>query len=298
MDKVYLTTREVSQLLGVNEKKVYSLAQDGKLPGTKLTGKWIFPRGELEEHLRRDARKTIERISAGSKQIILLCGSDDPVMYVIHGLFHRQNPEYALFTSSVGSSEGLRLLKRGLCHIALSHLYDPGSGDYNFPFIMEIFKNPKDLTVINLFHRSIGFVSQKEIASFREVLAGKLRFVNRQAGSGIRNRIDHLLAEEGIEGERIAGFGEEVFTHHEVAQRILNGRADVGVASEFVAGDAQLSFHKLFDERFDLVVYRDTFFEKTIQVLLEFIRSDTFLKLLEDFRGYSGRLTGKVLFPE
>jgi len=53
-----LTAREASQLLNINEKKVYALAQEGKLPGTKVTGKWIFPRPELEEYLRSMAQQT------------------------------------------------------------------------------------------------------------------------------------------------------------------------------------------------------------------------------------------------
>ena len=39
----YLTTREVSRLLNINEKMVYSLVNDKGLPATKVTGKWLFP---------------------------------------------------------------------------------------------------------------------------------------------------------------------------------------------------------------------------------------------------------------
>ncbi|NIO86675.1 MAG: helix-turn-helix domain-containing protein, partial [Candidatus Aminicenantes bacterium] len=44
----FISVRDVSKLLHVNEKKVYTLAQEGKIPGTKVTGKWLFPRRELE----------------------------------------------------------------------------------------------------------------------------------------------------------------------------------------------------------------------------------------------------------
>jgi len=38
--------------LKINEKKVYSFAQRGKLPGMKVTGKRIFPKVERATFLR------------------------------------------------------------------------------------------------------------------------------------------------------------------------------------------------------------------------------------------------------
>ncbi|MBT8491328.1 MAG: helix-turn-helix domain-containing protein, partial [Deltaproteobacteria bacterium] len=38
--------------LKINEKKVYSFAQGGKLPGTKVMGKRIFPKVERAIFLR------------------------------------------------------------------------------------------------------------------------------------------------------------------------------------------------------------------------------------------------------
>jgi len=59
----YLSARDVSFLLGIDEKKVYALAQVGKLPGTKVTGKWLFLRKELDELLHNRALRTVRRFS-------------------------------------------------------------------------------------------------------------------------------------------------------------------------------------------------------------------------------------------
>ena len=40
----FLDTREVAEYLSINEKQVYSLIHNRGLPGTKITGKWLFPR--------------------------------------------------------------------------------------------------------------------------------------------------------------------------------------------------------------------------------------------------------------
>jgi len=38
-----LTTREVAKYLGIHEKQVYRLLRQRRLPGTRITGRWIFP---------------------------------------------------------------------------------------------------------------------------------------------------------------------------------------------------------------------------------------------------------------
>ncbi len=47
----FLTVPELAQLLHVNEKKIYQLAGCGEIPGTNVTGKWIFPRRLIDDWL-------------------------------------------------------------------------------------------------------------------------------------------------------------------------------------------------------------------------------------------------------
>jgi excisionase family DNA binding protein len=297
----FISVRDVSGLLHINEKKVYTLAQEGKIPGTKVTGKWLFPRRELEELMRIRATQPLSRFSeeyAPYKNVVLLAGSDDPAIGMVQGLLHTMYPEYVFFSASVGSGEGLRLLKNNYCHIALSHLFDQDTEDFNFPFIGKIFDHPEELVLMNLFFRNVGFVSkQGAVGNFNEIARGDLRFINRQKKSGIRNRIEEMLREEGLPVDRIAGFTDEVYTHLDVAAHIVAGKADVGIAAESVAYIAGLHFHKLFEERFDMVIQKKNFFEKNIQVFIEFIRSSSFLSLLKSMRGYDPRETGKILYP-
>jgi len=298
--KDFLSARDVSQLLGINGKKVYTLAHEGKIPGTKVTGKWLFPKRELEELLRTKAQQTIKRFSfeyAVNKNLLLIAGSDDPLMYMVQGLLHSMYPHFVLFSASVGSAEGLRLLKEHCCHIALSHLYDHSTGDFNFPFIGELFENPDELVIINLFYRTIGFLSKESpLKSFQEIITKKLRLINRQKGSGIRKRIESMVSDEEVNAQEIPGYNEEVYTHLDVAYHILSGNANAGIATESVASCANLRFSRLFEERFDMVTHKETFFDKNIQAFVEFIRSDSFSHLLHTMKGYDNRETGKVLY--
>ncbi|MBI3015329.1 MAG: helix-turn-helix domain-containing protein, partial [Candidatus Tectomicrobia bacterium] len=49
MTQEYLTTREVSKYLKINEKLVYRLIQEGGIPCTRVTGKWLFPKTLIDE---------------------------------------------------------------------------------------------------------------------------------------------------------------------------------------------------------------------------------------------------------
>ena len=44
---VYLTTKELADLLRIKERKVYDLAASGKVPCSRATGKLLFPAAEI-----------------------------------------------------------------------------------------------------------------------------------------------------------------------------------------------------------------------------------------------------------
>jgi len=297
-----LTVKEAAAFLNINAKKLYALVNEGRLPGTKVTGKWLFPKAELEGFVTGKAMESVKRTfleSLINKKVILLCGSDDPVISMAQGHFHRMYPEYLLFSSIVGSREGIRLLKEGFCTIAVSHLYEHDLGDFNFTCIREYFQNPDEVVVINVFYRTIGFVSREAaVQSMTECRDNGLRFLNRQEGSGVRALVDHLLLKEGIAPAQIQGYDTHVFTHNEVVRSVAARTSDVGIAAESVAASSPLVFFPIFDERFDLVVKKDVFFDRHVQAFVEFIRSEQFRDLLKTMKGYSDRETGKVLYPK
>ena len=43
-----LTVTEAADYLRMGERKLYELVAEGGVPCTKVTGKWLFPRGELD----------------------------------------------------------------------------------------------------------------------------------------------------------------------------------------------------------------------------------------------------------
>lgn len=307
MPETLLNTREVAAYLRINEKQVYRLIRSGSVPCTRVTGKWLFPQSLVEEWVQRSASaKTLaasrphavaERF--GLDRGLLVAGSNDLLFDALCELARRRYPEYLIYVTNLGSFGGLEALRQGKAHVALAHLRDPASGEYNVPFLGQ-YAAPDAVVAVTLWHRRVGLLHRPagpRVESFSDLRQRKLRFVNRQHGSGIRWLIDQRLQEARVKTSQLKGYDTEVWTHWEVGMNILRHRADVGVATEAVARLFGLTFREVVEERFDLVVLKDAYFTKPLQALLESLASNEFKERATAYGGYDVRETGKVVFP-
>ena len=57
MTEEMMSTKEVAHYLGIHEKQVYALIKSKRIPSTRVTGKWIFPRRLIDEWIELNAQK-------------------------------------------------------------------------------------------------------------------------------------------------------------------------------------------------------------------------------------------------
>lgn len=305
MKNDYMTTKEVADYLGVHEKQVYALIKENKIPCTRLTGKWIFPRHLVDEWLELDARSSVgmteekEGVKPRQGNYILAAGSNDPILDILLNDMQRISPGINIFSSSTGSTEGIALLAKGITDVAFCHLLDPETGEYNIPFIKSRM-NDKKIAVIHLFYRKIGFISspalKEKVKSFSEIKEKKLRFINRQKGSGTRILLDYHFGKEGIKADDIPGYENEAFTHFEVCLAILSGEADTGIATISAAKLLGLPFEPIRQESFDMVLPHSTFFDKSVQAFIKALMSDDFKKRVSPLGEYDFTNSGGIIY--
>lgn len=307
MPDTLLNTREVAAYLQINEKQVYRLIRSGGIPCTRVTGKWLFPHSQVEEWVQRSARERTRDISRhlavterfGLDRGLLIAGSDDLLLSSLLECARQRVPEYLIYTTNLGSFGGLEALKQGKAHVALTHLRDPQTGEYNVPFLGQYL--PLDgVVAVTLWYRRVGLLHRPDgpaVGSFVDLRRQKVRFLNRQRGSGIRWLIDQRLQEAKVKPSQLKGYDTEVWTHWEVGLAILRHQADVGVAAEPVAYLLGLNFRGVVEERFDLIVLKEHYFTKPVQTLLETLTSNEFKLKAAALKGYDLRDTGKVVFP-
>ena len=304
MSEEMMNTKEVAGYLGIHEKQVYALIKTGRMPATRVTGKWIFPKKVIDRWIEANAKSGLEQARQKSGRIsgaLLASGSNDPVLDILQTCLRKAHPEFFIFSANTGSMEGLSALEKGFTDIAWSHLLDPETGEYNIPYLEKLLPSVKAV-VVNLFFRELGFVIARGnplgIARFEDLAREGVRFVNRQAGSGTRLLLDHHLGKAGIPADRISGYDQEVFTHIEVGLAILAGEADTGIATAAVSTLLGLDFIPITRERFDMICDQSTFFQKGVQALMEVLNGALFRKRVEKLQSYDFKTAGRILYAK
>ncbi|RPJ02082.1 MAG: helix-turn-helix domain-containing protein [Deltaproteobacteria bacterium] len=299
-----MNTKEVAHYLGIHEKQVYALIKSKRIPSTRITGKWVFPKKLIEDWIQLNAQKGLEQAREKSRRIegaLLASGSNDPILDMVQTNLKKSYPEFYIFSANTGSTDGLKALNRGYTDVAWSHLLDPKSGEYNTPFLSAHLPDVKPV-IVNLFYRDLGFVVASKnplgIKGFEDLVRKGVRLINRQGGSGTRVLLDHHLKRLRIPLPKIAGYETEVYTHLEVGLSILSKEADVGIATGVVSKLLGLSFIPITQERFDMILDQTTFFEKGIQAFMEILNSPDFRSRVERLGSYDFKHSGKILYSK
>jgi excisionase family DNA binding protein len=302
MSDEIMNTKEVARYLGIHEKQVYALIKSKRIPSTRVTGKWIFPKKIVDEWIDTNTRSGMAAARRKSKKIegaLLASGSNDPVLDILKTYIRKSYPEFYIFSANTGSTDGLKALNQGYTDIAWSHLLDPKSGEYNIPYLSTLLPNLKPV-VVNLFHRDLGFLvaprNPLQIRGFEDLTKRRVRFINRQKGSGTRVLLDHHLKKLGISPSAINGYENEVYTHFELGLSILAREADVGIATVAVSKLLGLPFIPITQERFDMLLDQTTFFEKGVQAFIEILTSKGFRSRVERLGSYDFKNSGKILY--
>lgn len=300
--KQLLSTKEVAQFLDVNEKMVYTLITEKGLPATKITGKWLFPLQLVEQWIETNTINYPEpgHLLPPYHGLLIITGSNDLLLDKTISLFNTLYPDHVAVFGNLGSMGGLRALRQNLCHIASSHLLQENENEYNFEFATkELEKMP---AVVNFCKREQGILVQKgnpkKINSIADIARSGIRIVNRPLGTGTRLLFDRKLKEAGINCEKIKGYNTELHRHMDVGLEILSGRADAGPGIKPVASLLGLEFIPVRWERYDLLITKERFFDKGVQLFIGLLHEQAFIDLAKNLDGYDINTSGKVIFPQ
>jgi excisionase family DNA binding protein len=304
MSEEMMNTKEVAHYLGVHEKQVYALIKSKRIPSTRVTGKWVFPKKLIDDWIELNAQKSLGQAREKSKRVegaLLASGSNDPILDILHTYMRNSYPEFYIFTANTGSTDGLKALNKGYTDIAWSHLFDPKTNEYNIPFLPNYVPNIKPV-VVNLFCRDMGFlVAAKNplgIHGFEDLTRKEVKFINRQKGAGTRVLLDYYLKKLRISHSEIKGYEKEIYTHLEVGISVLSKESDVGIGTIAVSKFFGLSFIPITTENFDMILDQSTFFEKGVQAFVEVLNSDGFRKRITKLGNYDFKNSGKILYSK
>jgi putative molybdopterin biosynthesis protein len=299
--KSLLSTKEVAELLDVNEKMVYTLISEKKLPATKITGKWLFPRRLVEQWLEDSTinRPATSGPHSPNQGLLVIAGSNDILLERTLSLFNSLHPEYLAVYGNLGSLGGLRAMRRSLAHISASHLLEEVDGEYNFRIAEEELGEPP--AVVNFCLREQCLLlpkgNPKNVSSVADLGNPGIRIVNRPEGTGTRLLFDLELRKAGLDGRKINGYDKEFHSHLAVGLEVLAGRTDAAPSITAVAGLLGLDTIPLRKERFDLLIRKSRFFDRAVQLFLAILHEPGFKALAQGLPGYDVSLCGRMVFP-
>lgn len=257
-------------------------------------------RGFVEKYYKATAQAfflnqiVLPKYDQGNSVIFL--GSHDPALELLADRLEQVGPGIKLIAIPVGSLDGLIALRQGFCQMTGCHLYDPADGEYNTSYVRHFFPG-QPMHLVTLAHRLQGLLippgNPKQVQGVGDLVRKDLTLVNRKPGSGTRLWLDQQLKSIGVSPDQVHGYSYEVRTHSEVAQAVLTGKSDVGLAVFAAAKLFKLDFIPLFEERFDFVLHADDFQSNLFLPIFEHLHSTQFRNEFTQLGGYDAHDTGK-----
>jgi putative molybdopterin biosynthesis protein len=232
------------------------------------------------------------------KNTVVVVGSHDNTLDILADQIRFGHKTLTLSSSHVGSMGGLMAIKKGVCHLAGSHLLDIQDGSYNISYLKKYLSDVR-VKLVNLVLRDQGLIvlpgNPKAINGIKDLGRKDITFINRQAGSGTRILLDFRITQLGIDPSCVNGYENEEFTHMSVAVAVLSGTVDVALGIYAAAKALNLDFIPVITEQYDLIIPEIFYESENIRILLDTINSPDFKKRVKVLGGYSTEKTGQII---
>ncbi len=229
---------------------------------------------------------------------LLMAGSHDNALDLLAEELRKRHPDARLSASAVGSVAGLVAVRNGEAHLAGSHLLDPRTGDYNWPYVRRYLAG-REVEVVNFVRRAQGILvprgNPKGVAGIADLAREDVRIVNRQSGAGTRALLDHLMERAGLSPEAVRGYERVETTHMAVAMAVSAGRADCGLGIFAAARLLGLDFIPLEEERFDFIAPKAHWETPLVRKVMDILRDKAFQDAVEALGGYNARWMGRAM---
>lgn len=286
-----LTTAEASDYLRLGERKLYELVAENRIPCSKVTGKWLFPRNELDRWVLSGLARPEGMIAPEPPRIV--GGSQDDLLE-----WSLRQAGSGLASLTEGTAGGVARLLRDEVAAAAIHFHNDAAD----PNVEAARAMPRlhDAVLIGFARREQGLLlppsNPRSLNSLAEILESGAKIAVRQAGAGAQMLLDALVARAGASQRRLNRLEPPCLTGPDLAAAIRTGRADCGIATRAAARAAGLDFVSLAWENFDLLMRQRTYFQPTIQALIRLMAQDSFAQRAAELTGYDTGPAGQVRF--
>ena len=269
----------------------------GAIPCSKVTGKWLFPRHELDLWVLSGLARPAGMLIAEPPPVV--GGSQDELLD-----WSLRESGSGLGSMSEGSARGLERLQRNEVMAAAVHFHaldasDNLASDANIEALRAA-PDLHDTVLIAFVRREAGLVlphgNPKRLHGLTDVLALGARMAMRQQGTGAQMLLDLLLKRAGASTRDLRRIETPALTGPDLAELVRAGQADCGIATRAAARSAGLDFVPLVWENLDLAMRQRSYFRPAMQSLLRFLNERRLRQRAEELTGYDPSPAGQIRF--
>ena len=291
-----MSVKQVSAYLQLNEKKVYALVNEGKIPATKVTGKWMFPRELIDRWMMDSAHGGL------LTDRLVIAGSDDPLLYRAVTAFARDiNAVAQVSYTPTGTRLGLELLQASRVDVSALHWGPSAESLTRHPALLRQHPQHRNWVLIRAFTREQGLIVRPRLA--REttdplrLIGPGLRWVQRQPGAGAQRFFMEMRRASAADVGDL-NITATALSEREAAAAIVLDQADVAPGARAAATEAGLGFIPFGVEAFDLALPRSIWFRRLFQELLARLKSGECRQVADLLGGYDFSETGELIWGQ
>ena len=265
-----LSTQEVADILHVSKSTIYDLIRRGEIHSYKIGRKVRFTQDDVDAYIARSrhehSTRPVQRIDTHSTLLTpketgvpdLIISGQDVVLDILANYLQQEGVNAG--RTYLSSFEGLLALYQDKIQVAACHLFDGES--CNASYVRSLMPGVSAV-LVNVSYRSQGFYirkgNPKNIRDWQDLRRQDIAILNRRVGSSSRILLDIQLKKLGIPASKLRGYDRIMGSHLTMAAAIAAGDADLAIGTERISRQMEnLDFIPLLEERFDLVIKKDT----------------------------------------
>ena len=302
-----LSTQEVANILHVSKSTIYDLIRKGEIHSYKIGRKVRFTQDDVDAYIARSRHEhstaPVQRVDTHStlltpepqKEPELILSGQDVLLDILANYLHQEDVNAG--RTYLSSFEGLLALYQGKVQAAACHLYD--GKECNASFVRSLMPGVPAV-LVNLSYRTQGFYVYKgnprKIKGWEDLRRADISILNRRVGSSSRILLDTQLKALDIPAPQVRGYDKIMSSHLTMAAAIAEGEADLAIGTERVSRQIEdLDFIPLLEERFDLVLRKDSMEDPAVIKMLNILASPVFYREVASFSGNDYRDLGKII---
>ena len=236
------------------------------------------------------------RAAPASPEGVRIAASHDLALAGLRDLWQTDGT-LAIELDTRGSIESLAALRRGDVTLAGFHVAPDGLGAADLQRRLD----PRRHALVRFVRRRQGLIvprgNPRRLRTLADVAKLRLRFVNRQRGSGTRVLVDQLMRAQGVDPGALRGYATEEFTHLAVAATIAAGKADAGFGLEAAARQFRLGFVPVTEERYLFACPRSALARPAVRRFRELLAAPAARRVVTALAGYALDRPGDLTEP-